>query len=106
MTGRLLSALLTLLLIPGGTYAILRSFGLVLRSGSAFSFTSHPSFPVQQSAQPTLVAGIIALAAGILFAFTLARFLRWVPIVRLLVIVVQLAALGLLIGVPLASQTY
>ena len=106
MTGRLFSALLTLLLSLGGTYAILRSFGLVLRSGSAFSFTSHPSFSVQQSAQPTLVSGIVALAIGMLFAFTVARFLRWVPMVRLLVILVQLAALGLLIGVPLASQTY
>lgn len=104
---RVVSLLLTPILIILGAYAVLRAGGLLLRSsGSHFSFASNAQFSVPPERLSTLAAGIAALAEGVVFMFTLARFLRLLPGVRSLIVGFQLAVAIVLIVVLVINHTY
>ena len=104
---RVLSLLLTPTLIILGAYAVLRAGGLLLRSsGIHFSIASNAHFSVPPNRFSTLAAGIAALAVGVVFMFTLARFLRLLPGVRRLIVGFQLAVAIVLIVVLVINHTY
>lgn len=104
---RLLSLLLTPILIALGAYAVLRAGGVLVRAaGFHFSFVWNGQFSVPPERFSTLAAGIAALAVGLIFMFTLARFLRFVPGVRRLIVVLQLAVAVVLIVVLVINHTY
>jgi hypothetical protein len=99
--------LLTPILIILGAYAVLRAGGLLLRvSGIHLSFASNGQFSVPPERFSTLAAGIAAVAVGVVFTFTLARFLRLLPGARRLIVGLQLAVAIVLIVVLVITHTY
>ncbi|MBV8196182.1 MAG: hypothetical protein JOY80_11725 [Candidatus Dormibacteraeota bacterium] len=103
---RVLSWLLTPLLIIGGAYAIVRSAGILLRSGGSFSIAQPLGFNVTGDRVAALAVGVAAVVVGFFFSFTLARLLRLVPLVKLSVTLIEALVLGVLIVVLVATHTY
>lgn len=95
------------ILIILGAYAVLRGGGLLIRpSGIQFSFASDVQFSLPPERFSTLAAGIAALAVGVVFMFTLAGFLRFLPGVRRLIVGFQLTDAIVLIVVLVINHTY
>ena len=102
---KVFSIVLPLLLIVAGAYAVLRAGGLLFRFGSRFRFFPggiHFFLPQQRLA--AFVLGVAALAVGLAFTFTIARFLRVLPPARRVIVGVQTLLLIALVIVLLSTN--
>lgn len=101
---RLFSLLLTPLLIVAGAFAVLASTHLINAVRFHVSIPSSIHVVLPQSRIPVFAAGAAALVLGLVFSITLARFLRLLPLMRQLIVVLEAVLLAVLLVMLFADN--